>query len=53
MADRIYVLNEGQVFEDGTHDELVRASGVYANLFQRQAQNYQYDLEISKLDIHW
>jgi ATP-binding cassette subfamily B protein len=41
MADHIYVLNDGQVLESGSHDELVESNGVYAQLFLRQAQNYQ------------
>jgi len=41
MADRIYVLREGQIVESGTHDELVRRSGAYADLFELQAQQYR------------
>ena len=32
-ADKIIVLNEGQAAESGTHDELVRAGGLYARMW--------------------
>ncbi len=41
MVDRIYVLENGKIAESGTHDELIRLSGRYAYLFDRQAQNYR------------
>ena len=32
-ADRVLVLDEGELVEDGTHDELVDAGGMYARLY--------------------
>ncbi|HJQ97117.1 MAG TPA: ABC transporter ATP-binding protein [Candidatus Polarisedimenticolaceae bacterium] len=36
-VDRILVLHEGKLVEDGTHDDLLRADGVYARLHRRQS----------------
>ncbi|MEI8321130.1 MAG: ABC transporter ATP-binding protein [Alphaproteobacteria bacterium] len=35
-ADRIIVLDEGQIVEEGTHDALVKRKGIYAQLCQWQ-----------------
>ncbi len=40
MADRILVIDGGQVVEQGTHAELLARGGRYAHLFQLQAQGY-------------
>jgi ATP-binding cassette subfamily B protein len=41
MADRIVVVEDGKVVEQGTHEALVAANGRYAQLFALQAQGYQ------------
>jgi ATP-binding cassette subfamily B protein len=41
MADRILVLAEGTVKEQGTHDQLLAINGRYAELFKLQAAGYQ------------
>jgi ATP-binding cassette subfamily B protein len=41
LADRILVLNEGRLTEDGTHEQLMQKNGIYANFFNEQAQWYQ------------
>jgi ATP-binding cassette subfamily B multidrug efflux pump len=35
-ADKIVVLKDGQVIEEGTHEELVAAGGFYAELYHNQ-----------------
>ncbi|MEV0272529.1 ABC transporter ATP-binding protein [Hamadaea sp. NPDC050747] len=40
-ADTLIVLDQGQVVEEGGHDELMAAGGVYATLFTLQAAGYQ------------
>ena len=37
-ADRIIVLKEGEIIEQGSHKELINASGEYAKLNQQQFQ---------------
>jgi ATP-binding cassette subfamily B protein len=41
MADRIVVLADGKVEEQGTHSELMLNGGRYAELFELQAQGYR------------
>jgi ATP-binding cassette subfamily B protein len=41
MADCIYLLEDGRITERGRHDELMRHGGIYARMFETQAQSYR------------
>jgi ATP-binding cassette, subfamily B, bacterial len=41
MADRILVLQQGELIESGSHEELIDLKGKYAELFALQAKGYQ------------
>lgn len=41
MADRILLLSQGRIAEDGTHEQLLKAEGQYAKLFEIQAASYR------------
>jgi ATP-binding cassette subfamily B protein len=41
MADRILVLERGELIEIGSHDELLAQNGRYAELFHLQAKGYR------------
>jgi len=40
IADKILVLNKGKLFEEGTHQQLVEANGIYANMYESQRSWY-------------
>jgi ATP-binding cassette subfamily B protein len=41
MADRIVVLADGRISEQGSHKDLLRRGGEYAEMFELQAANYR------------
>jgi ATP-binding cassette subfamily B protein len=40
LADRIYMLENGEIIEQGSHDELMTLSGKYCEMFNLQAEKY-------------
>ena len=43
LADRIFVLERGRIVESGSHEQLLQQAGVYARLFNLQAEPYRED----------
>ena len=41
LADRIFVLQEGRITEQGSHSELMRLKGHYSRMFELQARHYR------------
>ena len=41
MADRIYMFDDGEIVECGSHDELMRLDGQYAEMYRIQAKKYK------------
>ncbi|MBR3909316.1 MAG: ABC transporter ATP-binding protein [Clostridia bacterium] len=40
LADRVLLMENGEIAECGTHAELIKKNGKYADMFHRQAENY-------------
>lgn len=45
-ADLILVLNEGQIVEQGTHEELIRKRGYYNNVYHTQFGDFDHEKEV-------
>lgn len=41
MADRIILIQDGRVAENGSHDELMRNGGNYAKMYEMQSERYR------------
>jgi ATP-binding cassette subfamily B protein len=41
MSDRILVVENGRIAEQGAHNQLLRSGGAYAEMFELQAAHYR------------
>lgn len=39
-CDKVFMLENGQLIEEGSHEELMKMNGSYAKMYRRQAMNY-------------
>ena len=44
MADKIYMMKDGTIVEQGNHDDMMAVHGDYYDMFMLQAENYQESL---------
>ena len=40
MADKIIYIKNGEIYEEGSHEQLMKYNGEYAEMFKKQAENY-------------
>lgn len=52
MADRIYMLEHGNIIEQGSHKELMELDGKYAQMFRMQAEKYNIT-QTSHIDFNY
>ena len=45
-ADRVYLFEQGQIAEEGTHRELLERNGKYADMWHKQADTYNDESEV-------
>ncbi|WNY29249.1 Putative multidrug export ATP-binding/permease protein [Methanimicrococcus stummii] len=43
-ADKIVVLNDGKIAEEGTHDELIQKDGLYAGMYNTQKKSMDWSI---------
>lgn len=48
MADKIYMFDGGEIIESGSHEELMKQKGKYAEMYHVQAKKYQTALDFDK-----
>lgn len=51
-ADKILVLQHGQIVEQGTHHQLMEQRGLYYDLVKRQTEHYATERPQSLIETH-
>ena len=46
LADRVYLFENGEIAEQGSHRELMKKRGLYAEMFEKQAERYKGGMEL-------
>ncbi|MDD7767603.1 MAG: ABC transporter ATP-binding protein, partial [Treponema sp.] len=50
-ADSVILLEQGRIKEEGTHKELMKQNGLYADMYNKQAKNYLADSSVQEQGI--
>ena len=40
LADKVYLMENGEIIESGTHSELLKKGGKYTDMWNKQAEKY-------------
>lgn len=51
LADRIIVLDRGELAEEGTHDELLRSNGLYSRLWKQEHNEAETTIPLEQLEL--
>jgi ABC-type multidrug transport system fused ATPase/permease subunit len=45
LADNVIILEQGEIIESGTNDELMSQNGIYKKMFEKQRDSYKNEKE--------
>ncbi len=45
--DRLIIMDQGRIVEDGTHEQLLKQGGIYAQLWARQSGGFLFTKEVA------
>jgi ATP-binding cassette subfamily B protein len=50
-ADRVLVFEEGQIVQDGTHEELIETHGLYQEIYETLAESYKTEISTEQENL--